>query len=684
MRAPHESGSPQAREPEQSRSSPVRTGDDQRRRGWFWHWNTIITQFAPLIGLKGVGLLNSYTVWTDQRADSPYRGYAFPSQQAEAAFYGEDRAELITINKLLVALDLIEIRKEMVTRVDEAGRRWRVPHNFYRVKDRGEGFTLTIDAVIRVLELAATDEAVYRYIRHIFSPRFAPIDRDNVWHRLLPALRTHPLWQQLAARAAADEARTSARTKAGHHRRRNGTTRTAAGDPPALPAPDQDRHDSLIDGQAQPSSVDQCNNASETVVAQYNSAASTTVAPYNHGLPLTQPPIVASANSEEATIVAPENRTYEQYPVTTTRSKGVTNYDQKATALDGLGGKLDEAVGMESSAHKVFTAWDGQAEETTVEPALSSRLVESVASQDDHDASNGEPAVSFDAVVACYEAANGRAATPLERELLAELVESFSPAALAIGESGERWVIAAIREAVSSGSAFVAPKRIREILNRWSARRSSPIRPGAASSVGGRGRGATDRGRRQQASGWTPAMAEHEQTPAWPEGAAPGQHFAADELAARLSAALSAALGTPLRVTLGQADDPAAEDDVRARASPAPPVTPTPAIFADRAPDPPPRVPEGLTLPQLWAMALEVLRDRLSPLQFDVLIRPAALIGIESDGTLVLGAPNQVLCRRLQQQAVKVVQAVLEELLGRPVALRVVVAQEWRERRAGH
>jgi chromosomal replication initiation ATPase DnaA len=82
-------------------------------------------------------------------------------------------------------------------------------------------------------------------------------------------------------------------------------------------------------------------------------------------------------------------------------------------------------------------------------------------------------------------------------------------------------------------------------------------------------------------------------------------------------------------------------------------------------------------------MALEVLRDRLSPLQFDVLIRPAALIGIESDGTLVLGAPNQVLCRRLQQQAVKVVQAVLEELLGRPVTLATVVAQEWRERRAG-
>ncbi|MCS7051483.1 MAG: hypothetical protein NZL87_07700, partial [Thermomicrobium sp.] len=199
---------------------PERSGDDTRRRGWFWHWNTIITQFSPLIGLKGVGLLNSYTVWTDRREHSPYRGYAFPSQHAEAAFYGEDRAELITINKILVALDLIEIRKEMVTRIDEAGRRWRVPHNFYRVKDRPEGFVLSPEAVLRVVELAARDEAVYRYIRHVFSPRFAPIDRDNVWHQILPVLRRHPLWQQLAARAAAEEARFSARTKAGHARRK--------------------------------------------------------------------------------------------------------------------------------------------------------------------------------------------------------------------------------------------------------------------------------------------------------------------------------------------------------------------------------------------------------------------------------------------------------------------------------
>ena len=46
-----------------SLAEPTRSGEDARRRGWFWHWNSIVTQYAPLLTLKGVGLLNSYTVW---------------------------------------------------------------------------------------------------------------------------------------------------------------------------------------------------------------------------------------------------------------------------------------------------------------------------------------------------------------------------------------------------------------------------------------------------------------------------------------------------------------------------------------------------------------------------------------------------------------------------------------------
>src|SRR3954469_10222159 len=202
-------------------SAATRSGEDVRRRGWFWHWNSIVTQYAPLLGLKGVGLLNSYTVWTDRREESPTRGYAFPTQQSEADFYGEDRAELITINKLLVALDLIEIRKEMVLRTDEQGRRWKVPHNFYRVKDHGDGSRLTSKDVLRVIELADRDQTVYRYIRRIFSPKFSPIDRDNVWGGILAELSPSETWVRLQSRASAEEARASARTRAGHAARKS-------------------------------------------------------------------------------------------------------------------------------------------------------------------------------------------------------------------------------------------------------------------------------------------------------------------------------------------------------------------------------------------------------------------------------------------------------------------------------
>ena len=181
--------------------------------------------------VEGGWVAQLYTVWTDRREESPHRGYAFPSQQSEADFYGEDR-ELITINKILVALDLIEIRKEMVVRADPQGRRWKVPHNFYRVKDHGDDFSLGPADVLRVAELAARDRAVYRYVRRVFSPRFSPIDGDNVWGRILP-VRLTPVWQGLATRAAAEEDRASARTRAGHAARKGGSTESE----PSLESP---------------------------------------------------------------------------------------------------------------------------------------------------------------------------------------------------------------------------------------------------------------------------------------------------------------------------------------------------------------------------------------------------------------------------------------------------------------
>lgn len=78
------------------------------------------------------------------------------------------------------------------------------------------------------------------------------------------------------------------------------------------------------------------------------------------------------------------------------------------------------------------------------------------------------------AALRAFEQANDRAATPAERKLLRDLAERYDPvaehAAAANAEvpgSGWGWLEAAVWEAVEAGSAFVAPRRLREIMQRW-------------------------------------------------------------------------------------------------------------------------------------------------------------------------------------------------------------------------
>lgn len=642
---------PKAAEQATPPAAAQRSGEDARRRGWFWHWNTIITQYAPLIGLKGVGLLNSYTVWTDRREESPHRGYAFPSQQAEADFYGEDRAELITINKILVALDLIEIRKEMVLRVDERGRRWRVPHNLYRVKDHPEGYVLGVDDVLRVVELAARDRAVYRYIRRIFSSRFAPIDRDNVWHQILPVVRQTEIWQRLAERAEREEARNSARTRAGHASR----SRAAGKEEPAEPT--------TTDPAPPTTNVEPTNTGSQPAVDESNSGSDADVAASNNASAAPEAGNAAQTNEGPEEIVDESNTTYNQDLSTTTTTTGTPG-----TMADTAGGDDDDVLQRPAGAGPIL-----------------------------------EPTA---AVVACFEAANGRTATPLERELLAELEVAFDAAARRAGASGSAWVEAAIREAVSSGSRFVAPKRIREILSRW-AREGEAVRPGAATA---------------------PPLGVAPDAPDFPLPHGPGSRrtwefvlrllaqvidraemerlfagsaivgyragtvtvaVASEAIAARLGAEyydlvarkLSEAMRRPVRVQFtapdtGDAAAPEDEEPAPAAPEPAPPppLRPTPPA----APATLPRfvLPGGLTNFQVWEAAQDDLARELSQANFESWVRPAALLGMDDDGTLVIGAPSAFACRRLEVLLPQI-RAALGRILGAPVQARAVVTREW-------
>jgi hypothetical protein len=421
---------------------PTRGGEDVRRRGWFWHWNALVTQYAPLIGLKGVGLLNSYTVWTDRREESPHRGFAFPSQQSEADFYGEDRAELITINKILVALDLIEIRKEMVVRADPQGRRWKVPHNFYRVKDHGDDFTLSTGDVLRVADLAARDRAVYRYVRRVFSPRFAPIDGDNVWTRILPEVRQTPLWQGLAARTAAEEDRASARTRAGHASRKGSSSAATDAKPSAtssffVPA---GRDGAATGADVNDSAAVINEEGGQIIVASANTGLPVAVDETNRGSRRSRASVVAPINDAGPTSVDPTNTTYDQIP-TTTRETVFDDDERRAT----------------EHADRIASRTDGRQRQPAgpgVRPPVD--------------------AAAEAAALRAFEHANDRAATPAERKLLRDLAARFEPAAataqadrLDVPASGWGWLEAAVWEAVEAGSAFVAPRRLREILLRW-------------------------------------------------------------------------------------------------------------------------------------------------------------------------------------------------------------------------
>lgn len=624
----------------------ARTGDDSRKRGWFWHWNAIVTQFAPLIGLKGVGLLNSYTVWTDRREESPHRGYAFPSQQSEADFYGEDRAELITINKILVALDLIEIRKEMVLRVDENGRRWRVPHNLYRVKDRDDGFNLTADAVERVVQLAAKDRVVYRYVRHIFSPKFKPIDANNVWVSILETLATNPVWQQLAARTAHEEARASARTKAGHKARK---TAVAVEDIDAETTAVA-TNDSGSVGSAEPR---------KTFVAPINNGSAIDVAQTNRGSGANRQTTVAITNAAAATDVAPTNTTYHQHETTTTTAK-----KSRKTAYE-----------RGSSKETLQVSFGPGGTEAPVDSA------------------------GQEAAFRGFFDANHREATIAERKLLRDLAERFEPAARSCGVpnmvSGWQWIAAAILDAVDAGSTYVAPRRIREILSRWEREgvpggRDARFADDQTAILLGANMGIMLPHGRDSGSTWAytvrllEVVLESERLATLVAGTTiTGYEDGVVTIAARdafqqrlldgeFRELVARKLSEAMRMPVGLRVDSTGDQSGSARQV-VEPVSQRPARSSFFVPE------IGLTSTQVWDVVVDdLLRSGVvRPADATAWLRPSMLIDRQDDGTFVIGAPNSITAKRISERFATSLADSLAALIGDDVSVRVVMTREW-------
>ncbi len=578
-------------------AAATRSGEDTRRRGWFWHWNSTVTQYAPLLGLKGIGLLNSYTVWTDRREESPHRGYAFPSQQSEADFYGEDRAELITINKILVALDLIEIRKEMVLRTDERGRRWRVPHNFYRVKDHADGSSLTAADVLRVVELADRDKAVYRYVRRLFSPRFSPIDAAHEWHRILPELRRTEAWQRLAARAAREEDKASARTRAGHAARRGNIAPTASDT-----ATTNDTENDSATVSSLPSA--------ETSVATINRGSSVDVDTANDGFERESATGVAPTNGGSPTAVGPVNTTYDQSGLTTTTTE--TDVQNGSRGPHPVETGDHSPHGIEQATPPPVPAWSRAERTMGVVPETAPRSMPAAAGPGGQAAPADAPGEI--AAIQAFEAANARPATPAERQLLRGLADRFEPAARADGRrdraSGWSWIAAAVYEAVEAGSAFVAPRRLREILTRW----------------------------------------EREGLPAGTEAdTAPSQ----DAHRTRPSATPGIA---------GSPTSPAPRASTGAHALPV-------ADLLGDAPDLP--LPHGFGSRRTWAFAVGLLGEAVDRVRLADLVAGTAIVGYH-DGEVTVGVPDSLRAEQFATVYRDLIARKLSEAMRRPVRLAVL------------
>ena len=434
--------------------SEVQTGEDTRQRGWFWHWNELHTEYEPLLKHSGIGLITSYIVWTDRREHSPYHGFAFPSLQSQAAFSGSDRAELITINRILVALDLIEIRKEMILRADAQGHRWRVPHNLYRVKDRSGSPHLTAADVEQVMSLAAERKEVYRHIRHIFTSGFVPISRDNIWHGILEELRPTELWQRLATQAGEEEARFSQRSRTGHANRKSNAENEATESASkrqlkSVPEP-VDATEVYVPGSTTDTGISPVTVVSTrreqpgvTSVAQSNTGSETSVASTNEGLAdgldLDPASMDGQFNTARPSTVARTNSMYDQSIQTTrTNDGGLKKEDLQARNIP------------------VTDPWDLVTfPVTNATPTVSQVPASAVP----HQAPEHGP--DRQAALVAFAEANERPATAAEIRLLAGIADEIN------GDQGWAIVTGAIYEAVDSGSAFVAPKRVREIVRRW-------------------------------------------------------------------------------------------------------------------------------------------------------------------------------------------------------------------------
>ena len=279
-------------------------------------------------------------------------------------------------------------------------------------------------------------------------------------------------------------------------------------------------------------------------------------------------------------------------------------------------------------------------------------------------------------VIANFAAANSREASPLERQLLAALVEEVDSWARQAGGTGAEWVAGAVVEAVESGSRYVAPRRIREICRRW-AREGKPSSGGESVRPGGRGgQASAPRASRPPGASTLDGDSRPLDSSSTGDGGlarrspplgVPGRRLHAPATRRWSLGREGHASNTRTRTSRALEEWPAlAEGD-----SPAEPL-PAPTFLVDEA--------LGLNNRQLWAAVLDDLRRGVPAGAFATWLRPTRLLDVAAGGALVVGVPNSFAGEWLGERLAAQVEAAVEVVLGQRRAVRFVVEREWLSR----
>ena len=542
--------------------------------------------------------------------------------------------------------------------------------------------------MLRRVRLADGDRQVFRHLRRLFSTRFRPIDGDSVWHGIMPVVRRDPTWQRLAARVEADERRASDRTRAGHAARNGGAGATDGRAPTdtgavlfAVPNP--------VDSE---SATEASNDTDPPVGTSNDVAEQTVVAPGNSGSNRPRPTAVATGNEGSAVDVAVSNsgrRQKRSSSVAATNDGGPTTvaatnttYDQissttRTTTSPGAGTSDDDEVETRITNPVISGSGSGKTSAGRLAGRVRARrgAVAPVAGSagptsapDQRPPADGAGPDAGSAAIRAFEDANDRATTPAQRQLLAGLANEFDAdarragtAGLPHGATGWGWVAAATFEAVESGSAYVAPRRIREILTRWARegrpgehRDGGPDDDGSTPGRGGRppGRGRSTSRTATPARGGQPA-------PVRPGAPAPVPTPVA-----------TAARPVVRRGSVGRGAGGSTGSG-----------TPAPALVAARASAPaagPFIVTEcGLPSTQVWAAILTELSfgTEIPRSDLDGAIRTAGLVGRDG-GALIVGAHSAVTQRRASRY-LPVLARAAAAIVGRTIRVEIVDGPVW-------